>query len=73
MGRAAQTFMAPLQEGVTTVTRPVGDFFSGLAHLPSMARENQDLKEQVATLQTQVVGETRSSSSSCSSSTTCWA
>ena len=54
MGRAAQTFMAPLQEGVTTVTRPVGDFFSGIAHLPSMARENQDLKEQVATLQTQV-------------------
>ena len=38
MGRAAQTFMAPLQEGVTTVTRPVGDFFSGLAHLPSLAR-----------------------------------
>lgn len=57
MGRAAQTFMAPLQEGVTTATRPVGDFFSGLAHLPSMARENQDLKEQVATLQTQVSGD----------------
>ena len=57
MGRAAQTFMAPLQEGVTTVTRPVGDFFSGLAHLPSMARENQDLKEQVATLKTQVTGD----------------
>jgi rod shape-determining protein MreC len=56
MGRAAQTFMAPLQEAVTTATRPVGDFFSGLAHLPSMARENQDLKEQVATLQTQVAG-----------------
>jgi rod shape-determining protein MreC len=56
MGRAAQAFMAPLQEAVTTATRPVGDFFSGLAHLPSMARENQDLKEQVATLQTQVAG-----------------
>jgi len=56
MGRAAQTFMAPLQEGVTTATRPVGDFFSGLAHLPSMARENQDLKQQVATLQTTVAG-----------------
>jgi rod shape-determining protein MreC len=57
MGRAAQTFMAPLQQAVTTATRPVGDFFSGLAHLPSMARENQDLKEQVATLQTQVSGD----------------
>ena len=57
MGRAAQTFMAPMQQAVTTATRPVGDFFSGLAHLPSMARENQALKEQVATLQTQVSGD----------------
>ena len=55
-GRAAQAFMAPLQQAVTTATRPVGDFFSGLAHLPSMARENRDLKEQVATMQTQVAG-----------------
>lgn len=47
MGRAAQTFMAPLQEGVTTATRPVGDFFTGLAHLPTLARENQDLKRQL--------------------------
>ena len=57
IGRGAQTFMAPMQEAVTTATRPVGDFFSGLAHLPSMARENQDLKEQVATLQTLVAGD----------------
>ena len=47
MGRAAQTFMAPLQEGVTTATRPVGDFFTGLAHLPTLVRENQDLKRQL--------------------------
>jgi rod shape-determining protein MreC len=47
MGRAAQAFMAPLQEGVTTATRPVGDFFTGLAHLPSLARENQDLRDQL--------------------------
>lgn len=51
VGRAAQTFMAPLQEGVTTAMRPVGDFFTGLAHLPSLAQENQDLKNQVADLQ----------------------
>ena len=47
MGRAAQAFMAPLQEGVTTATRPVGDFFTGLAHLPSLSRENQDLQRQL--------------------------
>ena len=57
MGRAAQAFMAPMQEAVTTATRPVGDFFSGLAHLPTLARDNQTLKEQVATLQTQVAGD----------------
>jgi rod shape-determining protein MreC len=51
VGRAAQAFMAPLQEGVTTATRPVGDFFTGLAHLPSLARENQALKDQIADLQ----------------------
>jgi rod shape-determining protein MreC len=54
LGRGAQTFMAPLQEGVTTATRPVGDFFTGLAHLPSLARDNQDLKNEVADLQGRV-------------------
>ncbi len=48
LGRGAQAFMAPLQEGVTTATRPVGDFFTGLAHLPSLARDNQDLRNQLA-------------------------
>ncbi|MEP6758235.1 MAG: rod shape-determining protein MreC [Actinomycetota bacterium] len=57
MGRAAQTLMAPLQEGVTTATRPVGDFFSALAHLPSMARENQDLKQQLVDAQTRIAGD----------------
>jgi rod shape-determining protein MreC len=51
MGRAAHTFMAPLQEAVTNATRPVGDFFSGLAHLPSLARENADLKSELADVQ----------------------
>jgi rod shape-determining protein MreC len=53
-GRWTQTAMAPLQEAVSTVTRPVGDFFSGLAHLPSLERENTDLKDQVADQQTQI-------------------
>jgi rod shape-determining protein MreC len=53
-GRWTQTAMAPLQQAVWTVTRPVGDFFSGLAHLPSLERENTDLKNQVADLQTQI-------------------
>lgn len=55
-GRWAQTAMAPLQQAVSTVTRPVGDFFSGLAHLPSLERDNADLRNQVADLQTQIAG-----------------
>src|SRR5947208_15236850 len=55
-GRWAQTAMAPLQQGVSTVTRPVGDFFSGLAHLPSLERDNIDLRTKVADLQTQIAG-----------------
>ena len=55
-GRWTQTAMAPLQQGVSTVTRPVGDFFSGLAHLPSLERDNVDLRTKVADLQTQIAG-----------------
>jgi rod shape-determining protein MreC len=55
-GRWTQTAMAPLQRTVSTVTRPIGDFFSGIAHLPSLERENTDLRNQVADLQTQVAG-----------------
>jgi rod shape-determining protein MreC len=53
-GRWTQTTMAPLQQAVSTITRPVGDFFSGLAHLPSLQRDNTDLRNQVADLQTQI-------------------
>jgi rod shape-determining protein MreC len=48
LGRTARAGMAPLQEAVTTVTRPIGNFFSGLAHLPSLADENQRLKDELA-------------------------
>jgi rod shape-determining protein MreC len=54
MGRAARTFMAPLQEAVTNATRPVGNFFSGVAHLPSLAQDNADLKAEVADLQARI-------------------
>jgi rod shape-determining protein MreC len=56
-GRWTQTAMAPLQEAVSTVTRPVGDFFSGLAHLPSLQHENEDLKRQLADAQAAAAGQ----------------
>jgi rod shape-determining protein MreC len=57
VGRAAQTAMAPLQRAAETVTRPVGDFLSGLAHLPSLESDNQTLREQLADAQTQLTGD----------------
>jgi len=36
------------------VTQPIGAFFSGLAHLPSLANDNERLREENAALLTQV-------------------
>ena len=47
LGRAAKTTMAPLQQAVTDVTRPVGNFFQGVLHLPSLAQRNSDLQRQL--------------------------
>jgi rod shape-determining protein MreC len=46
--------MAPLQQAVTTVTEPVGDFFSGLANLPSLQRDNERLTAELADAKTQL-------------------
>ena len=46
LGRVALATMAPLQEAVTTATRPIGDFFSGLVHLPSLEKENEQLRRE---------------------------
>ena len=48
LGASTKAAMAPMQRAVTNVTRPVGDFFSGLAHLPSLSKENQELKDELA-------------------------
>lgn len=53
VGEQAQMIMAPLQEAVTTATEPLGDFFSGLANLPSLQDENERLKRELADSQTE--------------------
>jgi rod shape-determining protein MreC len=58
LGRTSLSFMAPLQRAVTNTTRPIGDFFVSIAHLPSLSRENRDLKEEVAGLRTAIAGRT---------------
>ncbi|MBI3647962.1 MAG: rod shape-determining protein MreC [Actinobacteria bacterium] len=50
LGRQALAVMAPMQRAVTSVVRPVGDFLTGLAHLPSLEAENQRLREENASL-----------------------
>jgi rod shape-determining protein MreC len=50
LGRTSLSLMAPLQRAVTNATRPVGDFFVAIAHLPSLSKENRDLKDEVASL-----------------------
>jgi rod shape-determining protein MreC len=54
LGRTAQAGMAPLQRAVTDVIRPVEDFFSGLAHLPTLEAQNRSLREQLEVLKTEL-------------------
>lgn len=57
LGRSALGFMEPMQKVVTNATRPIGNFFSGLAHLPTLAQENQDLENQLRDAQAAVAAE----------------
>ena len=51
IGNAAVTLITPLQEAVSKVTHPIGNFFSTLVRLPSIRRENEDLRGRVAELE----------------------
>lgn len=50
-GNAALTVISPLQEAVSKVTDPVGEFFSTLIRLPSVRRENEELRSRVSQLE----------------------
>jgi rod shape-determining protein MreC len=54
LGRAAKASIAPLQELVTDLVRPVATVVSGIANLPSLAEENRRLREELATALTEV-------------------
>jgi rod shape-determining protein MreC len=54
LGRTALSFIAPMQRAVTSATRPVGNFFSGVVHLPSLEQRNRDLEKQVRDLESEV-------------------
>jgi rod shape-determining protein MreC len=62
MGDAALTVISPLQEAVSTVTKPIGNFFSTLVRLPAIRRENAELKTRVAELESEIATSTEVSS-----------
>lgn len=53
-GDAALTLISPLQEAVSKVTDPIGEFFSTLVNLPSIRSERDELARQVEELRSQV-------------------
>lgn len=54
LGDAALAVMSPLQEVVSKVTHPIGNFFSTLVRLPSIRHESDVLRERVEALETQL-------------------
>ncbi len=54
LGDAALTIISPLQEAVSKVTDPIGNFFSTLVRLPAIRDEKEELEELVASLQQEV-------------------
>jgi rod shape-determining protein MreC len=58
LGDGALAVVSPLQEAVSKVTHPIGNFFSTLFRLPSIRHERDVLRERVDALETQLA-ETR--------------
>jgi rod shape-determining protein MreC len=51
VGRAAHTIVSPVQGAISSVTRPVGDWWSGLVDSGSIKKENRELRRRVAELE----------------------
>lgn len=50
----SQAIVSPIQRGLSTVTRPVGNFFSSIGDLAQLREENNDLKDEVAGLREEI-------------------
>jgi rod shape-determining protein MreC len=51
LGNAALSVIAPIQNAVTRVTRPIGSFFAGVAKVPSLQARIQQLESQLREVQ----------------------
>lgn len=50
----SQAIVSPIQRGLSTVTRPIGNFFSSIGELAQLREENEDLKDEVAALSEEI-------------------
>jgi rod shape-determining protein MreC len=53
LGQAALSIVTPLQNAITKITHPIGSFFGALVDLPSLKRENDQLRDQLQGARTQ--------------------
>lgn len=50
----SQSIVSPIQRGLSTVTRPIGNFFSSIGELASLREENRDLRAEVDSLSEEI-------------------
>jgi len=55
LGRVALSVMTPLQDAVSKVLRPVGDFLSAIGDLPSLRDQNERLRDELAEARRDVI------------------
>jgi rod shape-determining protein MreC len=51
VGRAAHTVVSPIEGAISSVTRPVGDWWSGMVDSGRIKKENRRLRERVSRLE----------------------
>jgi rod shape-determining protein MreC len=51
VGRLAHTIVSPIEGAISSVTRPVGDWWSGMIDSGSIKEENRDLRKRLAELE----------------------
>ena len=52
--KVAASVFGPIEDAIDAVVHPIGSWFSGLGHLGSYKHENQQLRQRVQRLQTQI-------------------
>jgi rod shape-determining protein MreC len=54
LGRGALAAIGPLQEAMSKITHPIGNFISTLVRLPAIRAENRSLRDRVAELEARI-------------------